>query len=115
MWIKLIFRSLPLIVLLFLICILADELKDWDRNLHYVGDNSLVDSGVGWFPLIWLVFVLCPFMIASALCASFGRPARRYWAVVLGSFVALTAVEFYLDGRALHQICQSCPYPVPGL
>lgn len=111
---KFVVRALPVLVVAFLAVLVAQEIGKWDRNLDYIGDRS-VDSGVGWFPLIWFVVSLTPFLIASLLCARFGRPAKSYWAAVVSIFLALSIAGFYFDARAWHQICEGCVYMVPGL
>lgn len=110
-----VFQSLPIIIALWLLFLIAQQVGDWDSSLRYVGDKSLIDSGVGWFPLVWLVFAAAPFAIASILSASFGHPTKSYWITVISSFAVLTVVGLYLDARAWHQICDNCVYMVPGL
>lgn len=114
-WTRLLTRSLPLLPIAFLAIIVLDLLTDFDQNSKYIRNTNIVDSAAGWFPIIWIVFVAIPFVVAAILCARYGRPSNLYWKIVLATFVALTGLGLFLDSRVWNHFCRDCAYTVPGL
>jgi hypothetical protein len=103
---RLLIRALPFVPITFYASIVASQLHDVDWHLNYVGGEDLVDSGVGYFPLLWIMGAI-PFIL-TILMQPYGRPARMYWAAVFSGFITLSAAGFFLDHVMWYQLCIGC-------
>ena len=99
--------ALPFSAIAFYALIVGSQLQRIDPHLVYVGPHDLVDSGVGWFSIFWIVGVI-PFTLFCLVSWQFGKPTSRYWMILWGSFLLLSASGFFLDHIAFYQICPSC-------
>lgn len=104
-WKRILALSLPFPVIAYYALIVSSQIRGFDFHLNYIGENDLVDSGVGWFPLIWLVGAT-PFIVLALISKRFAHPSKQYWTIILGAFAGLSAIGFWLDHMAYYQICK---------